>query len=65
MPSGWHARAYPIQVRIYSDPSDRTRWALYSRHRNFGEAARRAHVEATNSHPAALVELVDSRENET
>jgi hypothetical protein len=57
----WRIRAYPIQVRIFPTPSDRTKWALYSRHRDWGETARRAYVEATNAHLGALVELVDSR----
>ncbi len=60
--SDWRVRAYPIQVRVYSNPHDRTKWALYSRHRDWGETARRAYVEAVNAHPGALVELVDSRE---
>lgn len=59
----WHARAYPIQVRIYPDHKNRTSWALYSRHRNFGKAAQRAYTEAINAHPGALVEMVDSRED--
>jgi hypothetical protein len=60
--SDWRTRAYPIQVRIYSDASDRVKWVLYSRHRDWGETARRAFVEATNAYPGSLVELIDSRE---
>ncbi len=58
----WHTRAFPIEVRIYPDAADPNRWALYSRHREWGTAARKALVEATNGHPTARVELVDSRE---
>ena len=54
----WRVRAYPVQVRIYTD-SD---YALYSRHRDWGDAARRAYVEAQNAYPGRRVELVDTRE---
>lgn len=57
----WRVRAYPIQVRCYPH-DDAGGWALYSRHRDWGNAANRAYVEARNAHPGARVELVDSRE---
>jgi hypothetical protein len=55
----WRVRAYPVQVRIYTGVDDR--YALYSRHRDWGEPARRAYVEAQNTYPAKRVELVDIR----
>jgi hypothetical protein len=55
----WRVRAYPIQVRIHLDDG---RWSLYSRHRNWGNAAQRAYVEAQNAYPSCRVEIVDSRE---
>jgi hypothetical protein len=54
----WRVRAYPIQVRIYSDG----KWRLYSRHRDWSETAQRAYVEAQNAYPTCRVELVDSRD---
>lgn len=60
--SDWRVRAYSVQVRIYPDPEDRAHWILYSRHRNHGETARRALVEATNAYPRALCKIVDSKE---
>lgn len=62
MKRDWRERAFPVQVRIYSDASDKTKWALYSRHRDWGESARRAYVEAQNAHATCLVETVDIRE---
>lgn len=56
----WRVRAFPVQVRIYTSDD---RYALYSRHRDWGEAARRAYVEAQNAHPTARVELVDTRDD--
>jgi len=53
----WRERAYPVQVRIYANDGT---WALYSRHRDWGETARRAYVEAKNAHPTQRVEMTDS-----
>jgi len=58
--TNWRVRAYPIQVRVYTNDG---RWALYSRHRDWGENANRAYVEARNAHPTQRVELVDSRDD--
>lgn len=46
-------------MRVYLD--DGKRWALYSRHRDWGRAANRAYTEARNAY-STRVELIDSRE---
>lgn len=58
--SDWRVLAFPVQVRVYVDSE---RWALYSRHRDWGVASRRAHTEAMNAHPGRRVEIVDIRED--
>lgn len=56
----WRTKAFPVQVRIY--PKDGNGWGLYSRHRDWGEAQRRAMVEAENAYPLCRVEVVDLRD---
>jgi hypothetical protein len=57
----WRRRAYPVQVRVRRK-DDETKWALYSRHRDWGEAQRRAMVEAENQFGAGWVDVVDIRD---
>lgn len=55
----WRRFAFPVQVRVWT--TDGTGWALYSRHREWGDAQKRATTEAQNQF-SGRVDVVDIRD---